>query len=157
MDPDGGQFPVAVCPGQPAVQSPHGALVAPPHGPSRHGMQLQARSYSRSAIYSQGMRRSGRDTCNGARTSCTQRGGATTHWREEHQHAHCVQQTRPRLLCRIAAYACTLASPRMSVRSMLRIVADDLLRLRRLTAVRAEDGLHERCSVLVTVNLQLDE
>jgi len=61
------------------------------------------------------------------------------------------------LLCRIAARACMLTSPRMSVRSVLQVVADDLLRLRRLTADRAVDGLHERCGVLVTVNLQHDE
>ena len=148
---------MAVCPGPVRRAVPHGAKVAPPHGQSRHGMQLQARSHARSAIYSQDTRRSERDTCNGARTSCTQREPAPRHWREQHQHAHCAQQTCPWLLCRIAARACMLTSPRMSVRSVHRVVADDLLRLRRLTADRAVDGLHERCGVIVTVNLQHEE
>jgi len=66
-------------PGPACRAVPHGAKVAPPHGPSRHGMQLhgpsrhgmqlQARFHARSAIYSQDMRRSGRDTCNDARTA----------------------------------------------------------------------------------------
>ena len=88
-------FAVAVCPGPVRRAVPHGAKVAPPHGQSRHGMQLQARSHARSAIYSQDTRRSERDTCNGARTSCTQREPAPRHWREQHQHAHCAQQTWP--------------------------------------------------------------
>ena len=46
---------------------------------------------------------------------------------------------------------------RLSVRTVLREVADEFLRLRRLAADRADDGLHERCSHLVTADLQDDE
>ena len=86
-----------------------------------------------------------------------ERAGAHDTGREQHLHAHCAQQTRPWLLCRIAARFCTLMSPRLSGRSVIRVVADDLPRLRRLAADRAVDGLHERCGPLVTADLQDDE
>ena len=76
------------------------------------------------------------------------------------------QAQRPRALQNLRAldsdtldtpYSCTLTSPRLSGRSVIRVVADDLPRLRRLAADRAVDGLHERCSPLVTADLQDDE
>ena len=75
----------------------------------------------------------------------------------QHQHAHCAQQARPPLLSRTASRACTLTAPGLSVRTVLRVVAVDLLRPRRLAADRAADGLHERCDIRATVDLQHDE
>ena len=72
-----------------------------------------------------------------------------TQQREQHQHAHCAQQTRPSLLSRIAGHACTPTAPRLSVRTVLRVVAVDLLRPCRLASDRVADGLHERCGHLV--------
>ena len=120
-------------------------------------MQLQARSRAPSPIYSQDTRRSGRDTCNDARTSRSKRDLVPRQRREQHQHAHCAQQARPPLLSRTASRACTLTAPGLSVRTVLRVVAVDLLRPRRLAADRAADGLHERCDIRATVDLQHDE
>ena len=128
-----------------------------PRGQSHPNMQLQARSRAPSPIYSQDTRRSGRDTCTDARTSRSKRDLVPRQRREQHQHAHCAQQARPPLLSRTASRACTLTAPGLSVRTVLRVVAVDLLRPRRLAADRAEDGLHERCSHLVTADLQDDE
>ena len=122
---------------------------APPRGPGQHNMQLQARFRARSALYSQDTRRSGRDTHNDARTCCTERDLVPRQWRGQHQHAHCAQQTHPSLLSRTAGHACTLTAPRMSVQAVLRVVAVDLLRPRRLAADRAADGLQERGERLV--------
>ena len=138
---------------------PHGAKVAPPHGPSRHGTQLQARSHARSAIYSQDMRRSGRDTCNDARTAAPRESRRPRHWTRATPScalrptnapmatlSHCSPFLHPDV-AQIVRHA----------RSVIRVVADDLPRLRRLAADRAVDGLHERCSPLVTADLQDDE
>ena len=130
---------------------------APPRGQSHPNMQLQARSRAPSPIYSQDTRRSGRDTCNDARTSRSKRDLVPRQRREQHQHAHCAQQARPPLLSRTASRACTLTAPGLSVRTVLRVVAVDLLRPRRLAADRAADGLHERCDIRATVDLQHDE
>ena len=80
-----------------------------------------------------------------------------TQQREQHQHAHCAQQTRPSLLSRIAGHACTPTAPRLSVRTVLRVVAVDLLRPCRLASDRVADGLHERCGHLVAAVLQHDQ
>ena len=108
---------------------PHGAKVAPPHGPSRHGTQLQARSHARSAIYSQDMRRSGRDTCNDARTAAPRESRRPRHWtRATPSCALRPTNASMATICRIAARSCTLTSPRLSGRSVIRVVADDLPR-----------------------------
>ena len=85
-----------------------------------------------------------------ARESCPRQ------WREQQQHAHCAQQTRPVLLFRTAAHVFTLTVPRWVVRSALRVVVVNLLHPCRLAADRAADGLLERCGLLVTVDLQHD-
>ena len=91
--------------------------------------------------------------CNDARTSRSKRDLVPRQRREQHQHAHCAQQARPPLLSRTASRACTLTAPGLSVRTVLRVVAVDLLRPRRLAADRAADGLHERCDIRATVDL----
>ena len=131
--------------------------LSPPRGQSHPNMQLQARSRAPSPIYSQDTKRSGRDTCNDARTSRSKRDLVPRQRREQHQHAHYAQQARPPLLSRTASRACTLTAPGLSVRTVLRVVAVDLLRPRRLAADRAADGLHERCDIRATVDLQHDE
>ena len=80
-----------------------------------------------------------------------------TQHREQHQHAHCAQQTRPSLLSRIAGHACTPTAPRLSIRTVLRVIAVDLLRPCRLASDRVADGLHERCGHLVAAVLQHDQ
>ena len=156
MDSNGSAFSVPLCPDQPTAPSHMEQRDAPPCGPDHENMQLQTRSRAQSAIYSQATRRSGRDTSNDARTSCSKRELCPRQWREQQQHAHCAQQTRPVLLFRTAAHVFTLTVPRWVVRSALRVVVVNLLQPCRLAADRAADGLLERCGLLVTVDLQHD-
>ena len=74
--------------------------------------------------------------------------------RDTSKHMAAARRARPSLLSRIAGHPNTLLVLRLSVRSLIQEVADDFLRLRRLAADRAEDGLHERYSRLVTACLQ---
>ena len=97
------------------------------------------------------------DMQNDACTSCSKSELVPRRRRTRHKHAHGARQARPSLLSRFAAHAYKLILLRLFVRTALEEVADDFLRLRRLAADRAEDGLHERCSHLVTADLQDDE
>ena len=78
MDSNGSAFAVPLCPDQPTAPSHMEQRDAPPCGPDHENMQLQTRSRAQSAINSQGTRRSGRDTSNDARTSCSKRELPTT-------------------------------------------------------------------------------
>ena len=97
------------------------------------------------------------DMQNDACTSCSKSELVPRRRRTRHKHAHGARQARPSLLTRIAGHAFMLLLLRLSVQTVLREVADEFLRLRRLAADRADDGLHERCSHLVTADLQDDE
>ena len=97
------------------------------------------------------------DMQNDACTSCSKSELVPRRRRTRHQHAHGARQARPSLLSRIAGHVHTLILLTLPVRTVLREVADDFLRLRRLAADRADDRLHERCSHLFTADLQDDE